>query len=92
MQILVDSDSRASIFLFFISVCFFDLKAWEEFRDLIPQNERGSLVDAYHRRLNSDDMETQVSRDLIIFTRENALNLVLFRCRSNYIFSRKSFD
>ncbi|KAG7579083.1 Alpha/beta hydrolase fold-1 [Arabidopsis thaliana x Arabidopsis arenosa] len=33
--------------------------AWEEFRDLIPENERGSLVDAYHKRLNSDDLETQ---------------------------------
>ncbi|KAJ0241816.1 Proline iminopeptidase [Hirschfeldia incana] len=33
--------------------------AWEEFRDLIPENERGSLVDAYHKRLNSDNLETQ---------------------------------
>ncbi|ANM63063.1 proline iminopeptidase [Arabidopsis thaliana] len=34
--------------------------AWEEFRDLIPENERGSsLVDAYHKRLNSDDLEIQ---------------------------------
>lgn len=70
MQILVDSDARASVFLFFISVCFCVSKAWEEFRDLIPENERGSLVDAYHKRLNSDDMETQVSRDLITFTRK----------------------
>jgi len=33
--------------------------AWEPFRDLIPENERGSFVDAYKKRLNSDDMETQ---------------------------------
>ncbi|KAG2298080.1 hypothetical protein Bca4012_009291 [Brassica carinata] len=33
--------------------------AWEEFRDLIPENERGSLVDGYHKRLNSDNLETQ---------------------------------
>ncbi|XP_010547930.1 PREDICTED: proline iminopeptidase isoform X2 [Tarenaya hassleriana] len=33
--------------------------AWESFRDLIPENERCSFVNAYHKRLNSDDMETQ---------------------------------
>lgn len=48
-----ESASRAS-------VCFSVLIAWEEFRDLIPENERGSLVDAYHKRLNSDNLETQV--------------------------------
>jgi len=35
--------------------------AWEPFRDLIPENERGCFVEAYHKRLNSDDKETQVS-------------------------------
>ncbi|XAR52972.1 Prolyl aminopeptidase [Bertholletia excelsa] len=33
--------------------------AWEPFRDLIPENERRSFVDAYWKRLNSDDLETQ---------------------------------
>lgn len=33
--------------------------AWEPFRDLIPESERGCLVDAYHKRLNSNDKETQ---------------------------------
>lgn len=33
--------------------------AWEPFRDLIPENERGSFIDAYWKRLNSDDLETQ---------------------------------
>ncbi|XP_057976826.1 proline iminopeptidase [Malania oleifera] len=33
--------------------------AWEPFRDLIPENERRSFIDAYNKRLNSDDMETQ---------------------------------
>nr|GMC85522.1 proline iminopeptidase [Ipomoea batatas] len=33
--------------------------AWEPFRDLIPENERNCLVEAYHKRLNSDDPETQ---------------------------------
>ncbi|PQP92336.1 proline iminopeptidase isoform X3 [Prunus yedoensis var. nudiflora] len=33
--------------------------AWEPFRDLIPENERGSFVDAYGKRLNSDDQEVQ---------------------------------
>ncbi|XP_051147372.1 proline iminopeptidase isoform X1 [Andrographis paniculata] len=33
--------------------------AWEPFRDLIPENERGCFVDAYHKRLNSDNKETQ---------------------------------
>lgn len=34
--------------------------AWESFRDLIPENERSCFVDAYNKRLNSDDKETQV--------------------------------
>ncbi|KAI8532555.1 hypothetical protein RHMOL_Rhmol11G0222800 [Rhododendron molle] len=33
--------------------------AWEPYRDLIPENERGSFIDAYWKRLNSDDLETQ---------------------------------
>lgn len=33
--------------------------AWEPFRDLIPENERSCFIDAYGKRLNSDDMETQ---------------------------------
>ncbi|KAL2928608.1 Proline iminopeptidase [Bienertia sinuspersici] len=33
--------------------------AWEPFRDLIPEGERGCFLDAYHKRLNSDDKETQ---------------------------------
>ncbi|XP_021814533.1 proline iminopeptidase isoform X1 [Prunus avium] len=33
--------------------------AWEPFRDLIPENERGCFVDAYGKRLNSDDQEVQ---------------------------------
>ncbi|XP_009621959.1 proline iminopeptidase isoform X2 [Nicotiana tomentosiformis] len=33
--------------------------AWEPFRDLIPENERKCFVEAYHKRLNSDDLETQ---------------------------------
>ncbi|CAA2984432.1 proline iminopeptidase [Olea europaea subsp. europaea] len=33
--------------------------AWEPFRDLIPESERGCFVKAYHKRLNSDDKETQ---------------------------------
>ncbi|XP_061370078.1 proline iminopeptidase-like [Gastrolobium bilobum] len=33
--------------------------AWEPFRDLIPENERGCFIDAYKKRLNSDDIKTQ---------------------------------
>ncbi|KAB2600689.1 proline iminopeptidase [Pyrus ussuriensis x Pyrus communis] len=33
--------------------------AWEPFRDLIPENERGCFLDAYKKRLNSDDQEIQ---------------------------------
>ncbi|XP_011088015.1 proline iminopeptidase [Sesamum indicum] len=33
--------------------------AWEPFRDLIPESERGCFVDAYHKRLNSSDKQTQ---------------------------------
>ncbi|KAL6584254.1 hypothetical protein OROMI_003543 [Orobanche minor] len=35
--------------------------AWEPFRDLIPENERGCFVDPYSKRLNSNDKETQVN-------------------------------
>uniref|UniRef100_A0A803MC62 Proline iminopeptidase n=1 Tax=Chenopodium quinoa TaxID=63459 RepID=A0A803MC62_CHEQI len=35
--------------------------AWEQFRDLVPESERGCFVDAYHKRLNSDDKETQLA-------------------------------
>lgn len=40
--------------------------AWEPFRDLIPESERGCFVDAYHKRLNSNDKETQVSLDILV--------------------------
>ncbi|KAL9275514.1 Proline iminopeptidase-like protein [Drosera capensis] len=33
--------------------------AWEEFRDLIPEEERSCFIDAYHKRLISDDVKTQ---------------------------------
>nr|KJB47818.1 hypothetical protein B456_008G043200 [Gossypium raimondii] len=33
--------------------------AWEPFRDLIPEKERESFITAYHRRLNSEDLEIQ---------------------------------
>ncbi|KAL8155775.1 hypothetical protein AgCh_000978 [Apium graveolens] len=33
--------------------------AWEEFRDLIPENERECFITAYHKRLNSENLETQ---------------------------------
>ncbi|WVY93681.1 hypothetical protein V8G54_032769 [Vigna mungo] len=33
--------------------------AWEPFRDLIPESERGCFVDAYNKRLNSNNIETQ---------------------------------
>ncbi|XP_047266980.1 proline iminopeptidase isoform X3 [Capsicum annuum] len=32
---------------------------WEPFRDLIPEEERSCFVEAYHKRLNSDNLETQ---------------------------------
>ncbi|KAK1402057.1 Proline iminopeptidase [Heracleum sosnowskyi] len=33
--------------------------AWEPFRDFIPESERESFVTAYHKRLHSNDLETQ---------------------------------
>lgn len=39
--------------------------AWEPFRDLIPESERGCFIDAYHKRLNSDDKQTQVSLNIL---------------------------
>lgn len=40
---------------------FFIYSAWEQFRDLIPENERECFITAYHKRLNSENLETQVS-------------------------------
>ncbi|GMQ01286.1 hypothetical protein CsSME_00047975 [Camellia sinensis var. sinensis] len=40
--------------------------AWESFRDLIPENERESFIDAYWKRLNSVDLETQVRIVLLV--------------------------
>jgi proline iminopeptidase len=34
--------------------------AWEQFTSHIPKDERSSLVDAYYRRLTSDDAETRL--------------------------------
>lgn len=34
--------------------------AWEPFRDFIPENERSSFIDAYNKRLRSNDTNTQV--------------------------------
>ncbi|KAJ0009886.1 hypothetical protein Pint_33560 [Pistacia integerrima] len=39
--------------------------AWEPFRDLIPENERDSFVDAYSKRLNCDDKEIQILVDAL---------------------------
>lgn len=33
--------------------------AWEPFKDHIPENERGSFINAYWKRLNSDNKEIQ---------------------------------
>lgn len=35
--------------------------AWEPFRDFIPENERGCFIDAYHKRLNSSDINTKIT-------------------------------
>ncbi|KAJ6823124.1 proline iminopeptidase [Iris pallida] len=34
--------------------------AWEPFRDFIPENERSSFIDAYNKRLRSNDTNIQV--------------------------------
>jgi len=44
------------------------MSAWEPFRDLIPESERGCFVDAYKKRLNSNDIETQVSVSGFLFS------------------------
>lgn len=33
---------------------------WEAFCEPIPENERGDMVEAYHRRLFGDDLQTQI--------------------------------
>lgn len=50
------------VFKWLIACAIFKYTAWEPFQDLIPENERGSFVDAYGKRLNSDDQEVQVRR------------------------------
>lgn len=44
--------------------------AWEPFRDFIPENERGSFIEAYHKRLNSSDIFTKVTASKIWTTWE----------------------
>ena len=34
---------------------------WDEFSGLIPESERGNLVEAYHKRLTSDDEATRLA-------------------------------
>ena len=34
---------------------------WDEFSGLIPEDERGNLVEAYHKRLTSDDEATRLA-------------------------------
>jgi proline iminopeptidase len=34
---------------------------WETFRDHIPENERGEMVNAYHRRLTSKNLDEQLA-------------------------------
>ncbi|KAL7199586.1 hypothetical protein ACSBR2_021806 [Camellia fascicularis] len=48
-------------FLRWLNVCVFysQYTAWESFRDLIPENEKESFIDAYWKRLSSVDLETQ---------------------------------
>lgn len=53
------------------------MSAWEPFRDLIPESERGCFVDAYNKRLNSNDIETQVSVSVVFLSQHAFLHLVL---------------
>ena len=45
--------------------------AWEDYRDFIPEEERGNFVAAYHKRLNSSDPSLQVL--VISFPKDNTL-------------------
>lgn len=36
------------------------VSAWEEYRDLIPEDERGNFVAAYSKRLKSTDPAVEV--------------------------------
>ena len=46
---------------------------WARFTDIIPEDERGDLIAAYHRRLFSDDMALQTRFARAWATWENAL-------------------
>ncbi len=39
-------------------------EAWEEFANFIPENERGDLLNAYHKRLVSDDIKISIEAAL----------------------------
>lgn len=46
---------------------------WARFRDLIPEDERGDLIAAYHRRLFSGDLRTETRHAQAWSAWENAL-------------------
>lgn len=42
------------------TISLIPISAWEPFRDFIPENERGDFITAYNKRLNAQNLETQV--------------------------------
>ena len=48
-------------------------EVWERFADLIPSEEHGDLISAYHKRLFSGDMQTEVQFGRAWSAWENAL-------------------
>ncbi|WOK91489.1 proline iminopeptidase [Canna indica] len=55
---------------------------WEPFRDFIPENERDNFILAYHKRLNSDDIDVQ-SRAAKIWTTWEMMTAHLLQNQEN---------
>ncbi|KAK1352578.1 hypothetical protein POM88_053275 [Heracleum sosnowskyi] len=53
----------------------YTIKPWEQFRDLIPENERDCFITAYHKRLNSENLETQGMKESWFIPTKLAINL-----------------
>ncbi|KIJ52555.1 hypothetical protein M422DRAFT_26136 [Sphaerobolus stellatus SS14] len=48
-------------FIYQSGTSFLFPEAWDEFVAPIPEEERGEMITAYHKRLNSDDEETRLT-------------------------------
>ena len=60
-KVIVFCVTYTILFCCYLKSQWFNCTAWEPFRDFIPENERECFITAYQKRLESDNLETQVS-------------------------------